>query len=357
MPGWIAAAAAAVNPGSNSRMSYSSWPPRGARAGSLSRPAGGMLARMFARLVLLWGLLGAVPALGSPAPPREVARVALPGQVLQVAWAPDGAHYAASGFFDAVWVWDARTHAVKHRLPLPKDAAGVALVFSPDGKRLAVGGRAMRARVWQVATGAVVFDHAAEPGETSQLHGLAFLPGGDLVYAPGDALRVALPKGDTVAQLLRPDDLNYVPAGLAASADGRWLVARTDELHVWDLKSGTVAARLREKDRRAGPAVVGREVVFAARRPGALYAAPLPALKPAVPLPLSTRELSGLRARGDRVVVAAADGAYVVDVPKRAAVAHAPATWVKDADLSPDGRHLLAAVGAAVVRFDLSPAP
>ena len=75
--------------------------------------------------------------------------------VVQVQWSPSNDRVAAATSAGTVWVWDARSGAVWHKLPAA-DAEVLSLRWNRAGTQLLTAGRDNKARVWDVATGAAV---------------------------------------------------------------------------------------------------------------------------------------------------------------------------------------------------------
>lgn len=165
-------------------------------------------------------------------------RSAFRPDVYAMAFSPDGKHLATAGSTAAVGgrhglpggiviVWDAATGKMVHKSDRLSTAAG-SLVWSPDGKSLAVGTNgaggelpeAGHVWVWDAATGKVIHDFpvkaAVEPGEWASAADVAFGPA-------GKRIAVAVKAGGRAK-----------PAGLVVEDSG-------PELQVRDLKTGAVA--------------------------------------------------------------------------------------------------------------------
>ena len=166
-------------------------------------------------------------------------RSAFRPDVYAMAFSPDGRHIATAGSTAAVGgrhglpggiviVWDAASAGkMVHKSDRLSTAAG-SLVWSPDGKSLAVGTNgaggelpeAGHVWVWDAATGKVIHDFpvkaAVEPGEWASAADVAFGPA-------GKRIAVAVKAGGRAK-----------PAGLVVEDSG-------PELQVRDLKTGAVA--------------------------------------------------------------------------------------------------------------------
>jgi RNA polymerase sigma factor (sigma-70 family) len=219
-------------------------------------------------------------ALGS-AGAQETRRIKI-GEVPPVALAlsPDGAWLAIrSGAPPQVQVWDTKTLQKHYTLgPAGEDptnngkvvteTTGVVppdLVFSADGRFLAGGGRARQLSLWDMATGATLWEAPVEAGQ--MIERFAFSPSGFCLAAiQGDSTvmlyealtgakraRLGEPGGKSRRVHLtgcfnvrwwwrRPD----VPICLAFSPNGRYLAVAKDTpaIHLWDVLAGREVGQL-----------------------------------------------------------------------------------------------------------------
>jgi DNA-binding beta-propeller fold protein YncE/tRNA A-37 threonylcarbamoyl transferase component Bud32 len=94
------------------------------------------------------------------------------GEVLGVAFSPDGRRLASASLDGTVRVWDTATG--QPVLTLKRHTDGVnGVAFSPDGKHLASASRDQTVKVWDAATGQEIL---SLKGHTRQVTGVAFSP-------------------------------------------------------------------------------------------------------------------------------------------------------------------------------------
>jgi WD40 repeat protein len=84
--------------------------------------------------------------------------------VRDLAVSPDGGLVAGSSLRDDLRVWDARTGALRYKLPGNGEVGGDRRVaFTPDGARLLAWGDDMFVRVWDVRTGRLLAENRVNP--------------------------------------------------------------------------------------------------------------------------------------------------------------------------------------------------
>jgi WD40 repeat protein len=178
------------------------------------------------------------PALTAPdGKPLKAAHLTI---VEALAYSPDG-KYLASGSYQEVVLWDARTGTLRKRLTGFADRV-VALGFSPNGKLLATGGGAPtedgEIKVFDVATGKLVVD--IKNGHSDTVFGVSFSPDGiKLATCAADKFVKVfeVPSG----KLLRTfEGHTHHVLDVAWKADGKVLASAGADnvIKVWDYDKG-----------------------------------------------------------------------------------------------------------------------
>jgi RNA polymerase sigma factor (sigma-70 family) len=154
-------------------------------------------------------------------------------------FSPDGKRMAIGGYDSDndyfARIWEVGTGKELARFPaarFPGNGGKCALAFSPDGAKLAGGGWGdARLRLWEVATGKEL---TAFPKIGSEVQSIAFAPGGKTVAAAGDNIHLYDPA--TGKERLR---IERRARGLAFSRDGSVLTgAVSGAIYRWDAASG-----------------------------------------------------------------------------------------------------------------------
>ena len=125
----------------------------------------------------------AVDAYGDPLPERAVARIGTvrlrqPSEVCSVVYSPDGKLLATGGRWDGVRLWDSTTGKALRFLPTVGGQGTFYLAFSPDSKTLVSCGTDGALEVWDVAVGK---KSRQLGGESSRLGPLCFSGDGKLI--------------------------------------------------------------------------------------------------------------------------------------------------------------------------------
>jgi WD40 repeat protein len=169
-----------------------------------------------------------------------------------VALSADGRRLAVTQGDGHVVVRDGRSLRELRRIPAVRGGEALAVAFSPDGRRLVVGGARATASVWDVRTGAAVHRRLRGPpaearGGPNYVRAVGFAPDGRTIVAGDDARRVyfwnartgvpaapslAVPR-DPVLPAAVPDSVQ----GIAFGGDGLIAVAHGSNASVWDMGS------------------------------------------------------------------------------------------------------------------------
>jgi WD40 repeat protein/serine/threonine protein kinase len=190
------------------------------------------------RTVRVWD---AKPSAGQPDPGCLTLRGAS-GYMNGVAFHPRDRRLVASAGSDGiVRVWDVTTGQEVVRPPLRHRATLTSVAFSPDGRRLAAGGR-RRVTVWDTTTWQEV--PPSPLATTAGLHAMGFSPDGRLLAAGVASQPVSIWEAAT-GRSFRELPTNWVIHSLAFSPDSQRLAAASADgtVRVWDVTTGQEVVR------------------------------------------------------------------------------------------------------------------
>lgn len=179
------------------------------------------------------------PAVASPdKKPVQAAHLSL---VESLTFSPDG-KVLASGSYQEVKLWDAKTGELKRTLPGFTERV-VALAFSPDSKLLACGGGAPtqdgELKLIDVASGKVVQDIKTN-GHSDTVFGVAFSPDGKLLVSGGADKFVKtfdVPSGKFLKAF---EGHTHHVMGVGFSSDGKLIASAGADnvVKLWDYEKG-----------------------------------------------------------------------------------------------------------------------
>ncbi|HMQ16590.1 MAG TPA: WD40 repeat domain-containing protein, partial [Phycisphaerae bacterium] len=174
-------------------------------------------------------------------------------KITAAAFSPDGRFFLTSGLdsrrFPPVHretkLWDAATGALIRIIDSNNALSGTAC-WSPDGARIAVGGRHFRYRMYSAETGNLLYEVDRGARGSQHMTGLiAFADGGNrVVIGDGYNHGVSIHDAETGAVVL---ELNQPqPVSVDASPDGRHVaIGSSDRLvRVWGIESGECVATM-----------------------------------------------------------------------------------------------------------------
>lgn len=154
-----------------------------------------------------------------------------------VVWSPDGQRLATGSWDETARVWDALTG--QQLLVLPGHTNWVRGVsFSPDGSRIATSSYDRRAKVWEVSSGRELFTLAGHQG---WLKGIAFSPDGRRLVTAGEEGMAKVWNAGPTAELLTIDGHSGEEVNAIAFNPITGAVATAGEdgqAQVWDGASG-----------------------------------------------------------------------------------------------------------------------
>jgi WD40 repeat protein len=171
---------------------------------------------------------------------REVVKASHDGQAWCVLFSPDGKWLAMTSRNGVARIWETATWREVARLVHPGEIASTA--FSPDSKRLATASSYGTARIWEVATGNILVE--LDHGSAKSVWGLAFSPDGRLLATASQDNTARIwnaTTGQQIAQLAH----GHAVSSVEFSPDGKWLATYGDvTVRVWEVATEREVARM-----------------------------------------------------------------------------------------------------------------
>lgn len=167
--------------------------------------------------------------------------------VSSVAFSPDGKHIL-TGSFDSMRLWDVASGAILRSFAHDKPHPGVlSVAFAPDGSRVLSGGADKTAKLWDTATGNLIF---TLQGHFGPVNSVAFSPDGTRALSGDEAMLVLLwdlttGKVASGFNSFRPDAHRAAVMSVAFTPDGKKILSGSQDhtLHLRDAATGELLLR------------------------------------------------------------------------------------------------------------------
>lgn len=163
--------------------------------------------------------------------------------ITQAVFTPDGKELVVACDDGHIRVWDPESRLVKRVFP-DRVSSILGLALSPDGKQVIASDLERAIHLWELASG----KHQQIDGSHQQIDGpnqhasqwVAWSPRGDFIAVPRDDNTVALIDLETKKELHRWESTHHV-RWIHFSRDGSLLAVLTDQVRLWDVRSGKLS--------------------------------------------------------------------------------------------------------------------
>ncbi|KAG5716403.1 hypothetical protein E4T56_gene2461 [Termitomyces sp. T112] len=173
---------------------------------------------------------------------RLISKINKKGEVMSVAFSPDGTHIVSGSEDKTICVYDSSTGA--EVLQLTGHTSSVSSVaYSPDGTHIVSGSEDKTICVWDSSTGTKLLQLT---GHTSAVYSVAFSPDGKHIVSGALDKTICVWGSPTGAEVLQLTGHTSAVYSVAFSSDGTHIVSGSEDntIHVWDCSTGAEVLQL-----------------------------------------------------------------------------------------------------------------
>jgi WD40 repeat protein len=166
------------------------------------------------------------------------------GYFTTVHWSPNGFSLAVGGADSNIYLFDAETWSLKHKLVGHSDTV-LSIAWSPDGKALVSGANDASLRLWDAESGQLLY---ALEGHSGPILDVDWSPDGSVIASASDDHTVRLWHTDSERQIRVLEGHTNGVTGISFSFDGRLLASQSQGGHVrlWRANVWEEVARFKE---------------------------------------------------------------------------------------------------------------